>query len=122
KCIAGSTLVSTTRGLVPIAELGAGTAPGEYRAIEATVASLDGVERASHVYNGGRSRTRRIRTRFGYEIEVTPEHPLLRLDADGSSNWQRAEALHVGDFVALQRGQDLFGDAATIDFTYRRNG
>ena len=36
--------------------------------IELTVAGRSGLERASHVYNGGRSRTRRITTRLGYEI------------------------------------------------------
>ena len=104
-------MLLTTRGLVPIAEFGEGTEPGEHRPIDAEVASLAGVERASHVYNGGRSRTRRIRTRFGYEIEVTPEHPLLRMRTDGTPVWERADALEVGHFVALQRGQGMFGSA-----------
>jgi hypothetical protein len=82
KCVAGSTLVLAGRGLVPIADIAIGTKAGECRAIDETVASLTGIERATHVYNGGRSRTRRLRTRFGYEIEVTPEHPLRRRDRD----------------------------------------
>src|SRR5207249_1334847 len=93
KCVAGSSLVLTTRGLVPIAALGEGTAPGEYRPIDLEVASLSGRARASHVYNGGHPRTLRLRTRLGREIEVTPEHPLLRLRTDGVSVWQRAEEL-----------------------------
>ena len=115
KCVAGSSLVLTTRGLVPIAALGEGTAPGEYRPIDLEVASLSGRARASHVYNGGHSRTLRLRTRLGREIEVTPEHPLLRLRTDGVSVWQRAEELRTGDHVAVQRGQAMFGgDAAEI--------
>jgi len=122
KCVAGSTLVLTSRGLVPIAKLASGAADDEYRPIDESVASLTGVERASHVYNGGRSRTRRIRTRFGYEIEVTPEHPLLRLPRDGRASWVRADGLVAGDFVALQRGQEVFGSETAIHFEYRRNG
>ena len=122
KCVAGSSLVLTTRGLVPIASLAQGTAPGEWRPIDVEVASLSGVERASHVYNGGRSRTRRITTRLGLEIEVTPEHPLLRLRPDGALAWQRAEELRTGDFIAVQRGQALFGRDTEICFTYRANG
>ena len=114
KCVAGSSLVLTTRGLVPIAALGEGTAPGEYRPIDLEVASLSGRARASHVYNGGHSRTLRLRTRLGREIEVTPEHPLLRLRTDGVSVWQHAEELRTGDHVAVQQNQTFGGDTAEI--------
>jgi len=122
KCVAGSSLVLTTRGLVEIASLAEGTAPGEYRPIDLQIASLYGGERASHVYDGGRSRTRRITTRLGLEIEVTPEHPLLRLRPDGTLAWQRADELRTGDYLAVQRGQAMFGRDTEIRFAYRRNG
>jgi len=119
KCVAGSSLVLTTRGLLPIASLAEGTVPGEYRPIDLEVASLSGVERASHVYNGGRSRTLRVRTRLGLEIEATPEHPLLRVRPDGALAWQRAEELRARDFIAVQRGQAPLGRATEIRFAYR---
>ncbi len=122
KCVAGSSLVLTSRGLVPIASLAEGTAPGEYRPIDLAIASLCGGERASHVYNGGRSRTRRITTRLGLEIEVTPEHPLLRLRPDGTLAWERSDELRAGDFIAVQRGQAMFGRDTEIRFEYRANG
>ncbi len=113
KCIAGSSLVLTTRGLVPIASLADGTVPGEYRPIDVGVASHAGVEPASHVYNGGRSRTLRLRTRLGLEIEATPEHPLQQIRADGARLWQRASGLRTGDHVAVERGQGVFGRETT---------
>jgi phosphate starvation-inducible protein PhoH/intein/homing endonuclease len=122
KCIAGTSLVLTTRGLVPISTLADGTAPGEHRRIDVEVGSLYGAEKASHVYAGGRSRTLRIRTRLGLEIEATPEHPLLRLAPDGMLGWQRADELRAGDFVAVQRGQGMFGQETEIRFEYRPNG
>jgi phosphate starvation-inducible protein PhoH len=121
KCVAAETLVTTDRGLVPIASLAEGTKAGEYRSIELTVAGRSGLERASHVYNGGHSRTRRITTRLGYEIEVTPEHPLLRLEQNGVVAWTAAEALRVGDYVAIRRGQGLFGEETRITCQYQRN-
>jgi phosphate starvation-inducible protein PhoH len=122
KCIAGSSLVLTTQGFVPIQTLAAGSGEKSYTPIDLEVSGLQGVERASHLYTGGRARTKRITTRFGFEIEVTPEHPLLRRTPTGASAWQRAEDLQSGDFVAIQRGQRLFGKDVAIHFVYRPNG
>lgn len=121
KCIAAGSLVFTDQGLCRIEELAADTKPGEHVPIELTVVGLDGPERASHFYDGGVSATKRIRTRFGYEIEATGEHPLLRLTPEGTTEWTRADELKVGDFVAIQRGQNLFGSDTTLEFNYQRN-
>ena len=122
KCVAGSTRVLTDRGLVRIDCLAEGTHAGETRPIHLGVWGLGGPEPASHFYDGGRSPTLRIRTRLGYGIEATPEHPLLRLGTGGEVTWRRADELRPGDFVAVQRGQGLFGSETRIDFEYRRNG
>jgi phosphate starvation-inducible protein PhoH len=121
KCIASGSLVFTGEGLIPIQSLAADTKPGDYVPIDTDVAGLDGTEGATHFYDGGVSPTKRIRTRFGYEIEVTPEHPLLRMHSDGIVEWTQAEELRVGDYVAIQRGQNLFGSQVTVTFDYERN-
>ena len=122
KCIAASSLVLTSQGLRPIETLAKETQAHSSRPIDVQVASLAGVERASHFYNGGHSITKRITTRLGFEIEATTEHPLLRLTAEGTLEWQRADQLKPGDHVAIQRGQQLFGSETAIDFTYLANG
>jgi len=121
KCIATGSLVFTSDGLLPIDALSGGTAAGDYVPLNVAVAGLDGSEQASHFYDGGVSPTKRILTRFGYEIEVTFEHPLLRLTPEGTIQWTRADELRVGDFVAIQRGQNMFGSATKIHFDYQRN-
>jgi phosphate starvation-inducible protein PhoH len=122
KCVAGSSLVLTGRGLVPIASLAEGTGTGEHRPIDVRIAGLGGPEGASHVYNGGRSRVLRVTTRLGLEIEATPEHPLLRLEEGGVMAWRRADELRAGDFIAVQRGQEMFGSETGVRFEYRANG
>jgi len=122
KCIAASSLVLTDRGLLPIGVLGAGMQSDSAAPIDIRVAGLDGLERVSHVYDGGVTATRHIRTRLGLEIAATLEHPLLQLRPDGSLVWTRADELGPGDFVAVQRGQNLFGSDTTICHPYRRNG
>ncbi|WP_447975532.1 PhoH family protein [Nitrospira sp. Kam-Ns4a] len=121
KCVAEGSLVFTSYGICPIERLATGTKPGEYVPLDLGVAGLHGPERASHFYDGGVSPTKRIRTRFGYEIEVTREHPLLRMTSQGTMEWTRGDELQVGDFVAIQRGQNLFGSEVTIEFASRRN-
>ena len=43
------------------------------------------------------------------------------LEVDGQLAWRRADALRVGDTVALQRGQRLFGDRVGLGWTARLN-
>ncbi|MBC7909105.1 MAG: PhoH family protein, partial [Pyrinomonadaceae bacterium] len=122
KCIAGDSLVLTTHGMLEIGALGSGVQPDEYAPIDARVHGLDGIETASHVYHGGETDTLQVTTRFGFSIEATPEHPLLTLDGTGALKWKRADELSVGDVVALQRGQCLFGSNTSISFDYQPNG
>ncbi|MCA1631031.1 MAG: PhoH family protein, partial [Acidobacteria bacterium] len=122
KCIAADSLVLTGGGMIEIGSLGADTRAGEYAPIASEVYGLNGKEQASHVYNGGVSDTLRITTRFGFSVEATPEHPLLTLDSRGELGWKRADALRVGDAVALQRGQRMFGSESAVDFECAPNG
>jgi phosphate starvation-inducible PhoH-like protein len=119
KCIAADSLVLTSAGMIEIGTLGADTQPGDHVQIDASIYGLEGAERASHLYDGGQSETLRITTRCGFSIEVTPEHPLLVFDRQAQLQWRRADQLQVDDVLALQRGQKMFGDRTTVDFTDR---
>ncbi|MCP9495838.1 MAG: PhoH family protein [Pyrinomonadaceae bacterium MAG19_C2-C3] len=116
KCIAGDSLVITNEGMIDIASLGRDLKEDEYKAIDLTIHGVDGAEAASHVYRGGESETLKISTRFGFEIEATPEHPLLSIDESGNLAWKRADRIQTGDTVALQRGQRMFGDKLAVKF------
>ncbi len=122
KCISRDSLVLTDQGMIEIGELGAHTAPEDHIPTEVLIHGLDGAEPASHIYNGGSSNTLRITTRLGFSIEVTPEHPLLCLNEDGSLAWREARSLRAGDSMALQRGQSMFGYQTKVDFEYKPNG
>ncbi len=114
KCVGAASLVLTTKGLVPIKRLGAETAEGQYGLCGVQVSSLRGVENASHVYNGGTCRTKRVVTKRGYQIEVTHEHPLLKRTDGCNRVWERADRLRAGDYVAILKGQQLFGNEAIL--------
>ena len=117
KCASADSLVLTTRGMIEIGRLAYGTRADEAVPIELTVHGIEGPEPATRLYDGGESDTLRIRTRLGYTVEVTPEHPLLVLESAGALNWRRADALKTGDYLALQRGQRMFGDRIGLGYT-----
>jgi phosphate starvation-inducible protein PhoH len=121
KCLSGDALVLTDRGMVEIAALATGTEAGKAVPIDIGVLGVNGLEPATLFYDGGECETLRITTRLGYSIETTPEHPLLVLEPEARLAWRRADGLRLGDTVALQRGQCLFGDRVGLGWTARLN-
>ena len=116
KCIAADSLVLTEAGMLPIGDIGQNMEADDEALLDLKIWGRQGLERAAGVYCGGVSDTLRFTTRLGFEIETTPEHPLLRLDADGELRWTRADALGEDDVVALSRGAQLFGSQTNVDF------
>ena len=119
KCIAENSLVLTNQGMIEIGELCKNSEFDKFTPAAFKIHGLRGVENAAFIYNGGESETLKFRTRFGFQIETTPEHPLLTINTDGNIGWKRADELRSGDFVALQRGQKMFGSKTEIEFNYK---
>ncbi len=122
KCLAGDSLVLTDQGVLEVQALCSDALTGEYLPANFQIHGLNGVEPVSHIYNGGETETVRLTTRFGFSIEATPEHPLLTLDERGSLVWKRADEFRLGDAVALQRGQRMFGRQDAVEFDYAPSG
>ncbi|HFD39083.1 MAG TPA: DNA mismatch repair protein MutS [Anaerolineae bacterium] len=116
KCVTGDTLVFTDAGLVPIASLQPGPMDDDtFAPFACQVKGLDGRDRATHFYRGGRSRTVRIRTRLGYEIEGTPDHRLWVRSESGQEGWKSLADIEAGDYVAIEREIDLWGQQEAIE-------
>ncbi|HEX8843420.1 MAG TPA: LAGLIDADG family homing endonuclease [Pyrinomonadaceae bacterium] len=115
KCVTGDTLLLTNRGMLRFDELQReiGAARDEFAPFSIAISGLNGAEWTSQFYNGGVRPTRRIRTRLGYELEGSMVHPVLVLK-EGCARWVKLSELKIGDHVALQRGQNLFGDETRL--------
>ncbi len=117
KCIAPNSLVLTAHGLCRIGDL----APAELKAETAAeltnqhVYGRHGVELASHIFNGGVRPTVRTATQSGFEIEGTLVHPVL-VATDAGAMWMPLAALKPGDFVAVARNTQLWGEPQPIAF------
>jgi stage III sporulation protein SpoIIIAA/intein/homing endonuclease len=115
KCVTGDSLILTDNGLQPIANLIPDALDeDQFVPIQCAVFGRNGLEPASHAYNGGLSETLRVTTRQGFALEGTPEHPILALDKQGELVFRRLDELKISDYLAIQRGQQSFGIATQL--------
>ncbi len=115
KCLVGTTLVFTPQGIRRLDSFAQIEHPvGESREIETQIASGTGIESATSLYRAGMSKTKRISTRRGFIQEGTFEHRLQTVNNEGVLVWRRHDELQVGDWVVLQKGQNLWGQDVTL--------
>ncbi len=106
-CVVGDTRVQLASGTARIADIAAGLQPDSEREVDLTV--LDRLGRtvhASRVFHSGEHPTLKLRTREGYELTGTHNHPVLCLvDMVGVPllMWKLLEEVRPGDRVLLNR-------------------
>lgn len=49
-----------------------------------------------------------LRSRYGYEIGGSEEHPLLVMDKEGKLTWKKMPDIHVGEFICIARNEVPF--------------
>ena len=107
KCVTGDTPVLTNRGIERIDSIvgdidGFGTPDEGVEILSFTDANEFEYVAPSHVFGKEASELRRIETRDGETMEVTPEHKLLVLTEAGLS-WTVADEIDDGDRIARPR-------------------
>jgi DNA gyrase subunit A len=107
-CLTGDALVRTAEGLIPIGKLVSAEAGAEV-AIDIAVRSAGGrTQRAERWFDCGEHPTLRVRTRYGYELIGTPNHPVLVCLADTTGKprlaWKTLDTLQVGEYLVIDRG------------------
>ncbi len=122
KCVTGDTLIPTEHGLIPIRDLKPDGAGAEFTPLEIGVQTPYGVRMTSHFYDSGVQPTLGIQTRLGITLSATYVHPLLVLSNTGEKQWKQFCELEVGDFVAIQRHEAVWGtDNELPDFEFEYN-
>ena len=107
KCVTGDTPVLTNRGIERIesivGDVDGFASPDEgVKVLSLTDANEFEYVEPSHVFGKEASKLRRIETRDGETMEVTPEHKLLVLTEDGLT-WTEADDVDDGDRIARPR-------------------
>ena len=110
KCLSGNSFAFTQHGIRRLDSFAqAGHAVGESRDIEFQLSTGTGVETTAQLYRAGMSKTKRIMTRRGFVEEGTHEHRMQVVNDEGVLVWKRMDQLENGDWVVLQKGQNLWG-------------
>jgi predicted Ser/Thr protein kinase len=121
KCLRGDSLIFTDGGIRPIASFAGEThGEGESRPLTLRLASATGVEETAHLYRAGVKPTKRITSRRGFVQEGAHEHRVLIVNKDGVQVWKRHDELAVGDWLVMQKGQNLWGQDIAIDWQFAR--
>jgi DNA gyrase subunit A len=106
-CVAGDTRVATANGTLRIDSIVAGAQPASDNPLELEVSDrLGRPVRASMLFHSGEHPTLRVRTRHGYEVTGTHNHPLLCLvDVGGVPLplWKRLDEVRPGDRALILR-------------------
>jgi DNA gyrase subunit A len=106
-CVTGDTRVATPTGTLRIDELASELEPDSDRDVDLSVLDRGGRPvHASRIFHSGDHPTLRVRTREGFELRATHNHPVLCLvDMVGVPLllWKRLDELQPGDRVVLNR-------------------
>ena len=92
-CVSGDTLVATADGLLPIRDL-VGRAP--------RVVTTEGEQVATDVFSTGHKPVYRLRTKSGYSLKVTADHPIWAADRNC---YVKAADLKPGNKLQLVEGR-----------------
>lgn len=71
------------------------------------------IENTSHLYNGGKRKTIKIKTALGLGLVATPEHPLLVLRGN-KLIWETLKNIKVGDFIQSSIGNNVWGNSTRL--------
>jgi DNA gyrase subunit A len=106
-CVVGETRIRTADGSLRIDDLVLDAAPNSDHDIEVKVRDRNGdLVRATKLFHSGDHSTLRVRTREGYALTGTRNHPLLCLVGVGgvpTLRWKLLEEIVAGDRVAMSR-------------------
>jgi predicted Ser/Thr protein kinase/intein/homing endonuclease len=115
KCASGSSLVYTHGGIRRLDSFAQPDHPeGASREVEIQLATSTGLETATHLYHAGKKPIKRVMTRRGFVSEGAHEHRIQVVNEEGVQVWRRHDELKVGDWVVMQKGQNLWGQDVEI--------
>ncbi|MFH0875951.1 MAG: DNA gyrase subunit A [archaeon] len=116
-CVTGDTLINTDKGLIPIKSL----SDKEEDEIKIKVLSIGARKnKASRFFNSGKHKIISIKTKEGYELKGTYNHPILCFSSENEMvlfEWKLLENISEKDYVCLNRNF-LFSDANPPLFAY----
>lgn len=117
KCVAGDTMVFTDKGIIEMGSIFDNNESliEKTYTLDTSVINMNGQKTAAPlgIYDGYHQ-TKKITTSDGYTIEGTYVHPLLVMTKSGIIEWKKLKDIAVGDYVVLNRNNNLWGNNLDI--------
>ncbi|MBL7036689.1 DNA repair protein RadA [Candidatus Microgenomates bacterium] len=114
KCVVADTYIPTGDGLKTIKSLQPSNTQTGFTEQQIVVQSINGIDIASHFYKSDLQPTKSLRTRMGYSLQATYEHPVYTLTSAGKKSWKTMDELEVGDYIAIQRHGAIWGKEVAL--------
>jgi ribonucleoside-diphosphate reductase alpha chain len=116
KCVSEDTILFTKDGIKEIGSLV--DYDKQEKEVNKKVELLNGFNETSNtdvVFINGKQKTKKVSTEDGYEIEGTYNHPILVMNDDGNFDFKQLQDIKIGDYVAISRGGNIWGNKTEID-------
>lgn len=120
KCVSGDTLVFTDKGVKEIGDFfnyQNDNVETYYDTQENVVNRYGKLEKTKLGLYNGKKECVNIKTSDGYEISGTHNHRVLVMNKDGNIDFVKTEDINVGDYVVINRNNDVWGNDNTVDTT-----
>ena len=115
KCITGNSYIITDSGIKRIGDcVGYDSIPHtKYNTINKVLNENGVFNSVEYSWNNGLSKTVKIKTEAGFELEGTENHP-IRVVRDGKISWVNLLDIKIGDYVPIDRSEVWFNNTNII--------
>jgi intein/homing endonuclease len=117
KCVVGSSLITTSKGLIPIKSMAPAIYTGAKEiSINLEVATREGKAISDKLFLNGKKKVKYLTTYKGYSIGVSLNNPILCYSPDSVSLlWKEAKDINIGDYLVIKRKTECFGEDISFE-------
>lgn len=119
-CISGYSLITTTKGLIPIKDLSDNRNVDTFSEIEDIYTpTQEGIKQAPYFYYSGYAKPVRLTFDDGTEHKTSINHRLVCREGK-EDIWKYSENIKVGDYIKSSFNNNLYGNLEDLDFEINR--
>ena len=117
KCVQKDTYIFSEKGILPIKWFKPkDIAIESFKDFNIKLIGLGGIVETSHFYSDGLKPSIIIKSRLGYYIEGSVNHPILVKNPSGKEVWKKLSEVSINDYLIINRKNDLWGNKTTIQY------
>ncbi len=117
KCVQEDTYLFSEEGILPIKWFKPkDIAIESFKEKNIQLVGLEGIDETSHFYSDGLKPSIKIKSKLGYNIEGSVNHPILVRNSLGKHVWKKLSELSEDDYLIINRKNDLWGNETRIKY------